>query len=427
MATEPISGDRIRRAIVELSWMVGGRGLSLVASLLYIRLTAQYLDKFEYGQLAVIIGLANGLYVLLGSPLGVPLIRIVNENADSAVGVYRLVIRYLFFVLGVSALLSVLIAITATRFWPAVKVSTGTFLSISLFVIFYSIYVVINAVFTAWRARGIVTGAECSLSLLRLILTFLWIWFASPGAGGVFIASALAFLPLIVIECWLLVRREPDILDRAQTFPAALVGRFWSLVRQNAPQVWINASIFFIDKPLFALVLPLEQVAVYTIMQQIARALSSLSIEMGVQFLMPYAFRGATRGSRLQLLASVALIALCGLIAIAVYLAGPQIAPLIASQKYAGLDPRLFAAMTFGVCLSFAVNALELKGYADFDVGRYLIGHVLQAVTFLGGGLIAAAHYGLPGIVTFLVLGALVRASAVVVLNQKASVPTKFS
>jgi O-antigen/teichoic acid export membrane protein len=423
MSLEPLSRNKFQRGAIEFGWMVGGRALALVASLLYIRLTAQILDKAEYGLLAVIVGIANGLHVLLGSPLAVPLIRIINENADNASGLYRLVGRYLVMVIGVSALLSILIAMTSARFWPEAKLSAGALISIAVFVSLYALYIVINAVFTAWRARGIVTGAQCSLALLRLLLTLPLIWFALPDAGSVFVASALAFLPLIAVQLWLLVRRQPGVLDLNSSFPAGLVDRFWSLVRQNAPQVWINASIFFIDKPLFALVLPLEQVAVYTIMQQIARALSSVFIEMGVQFMTPYAFLGATRGSRLHLFGPAALIASCGVIAVAVYFTGTQLATLVASQKYAGLDPFMLAAMTFGVCLSFAVNALELKGFTEFNIGRYIVGHALQAITFLGGGLVSAAHYGIIGVVTFLLLGALARALAVVLLNRGSRKP----
>jgi O-antigen/teichoic acid export membrane protein len=418
MANEPISFDRYWRAATELGWMVGGRAVALVASIVYIRLTAQYLDKAGYGQLAVIAGLANALVVVLGSPLNVPLVHIVIDNDDSAAGLYRLVRRYLFMVASVSALSSIAIAMAAGWLWPAANISTEALLTIAIFVVLYTLYMIINAVFVAWRARGIVTGAQCGLAMLRLLLTMPLIWFASPDAGAVFIVSALAFLPLIVIQAWLLVRRQPEVLSVGRHFPAKHVEQFWSLVRQNAPQVWINSTIFFIDKPLFALVLPLEQVAVYAIMQQIARALSSLSIETGLQFLMPYAFRSATRDSRLQIIASFGLIASCGVIALAVYFTGAQIVTLVASEKYAGLDPLLLAATTFGVCMTFAVNALELKGVTDIDINRYLIGHVLQAIVFLGGGLFAATHSGLTGIVAVLVLGALLRLAAVLALRR---------
>lgn len=419
MAGKAINLNRYWRAAIEFGWMVSGRVLALIASLVYIRLTAQYLGKADYGLLAVIVGIANGLFVLLGSPLGVPLIRIINENADSAAGVYRLIMRYFVIILGVSTLLLILIATAISRFGSSVQVPTGTLLAILLFVMLYVLYTIINAVFTAWRARGLVTGGQFSLACLRLLFTLPLIWFAAPDAHSVFIVSALAFLPIIAVQAWLLVRRQPVVLDRMASFPAELVERFWTLVRQNAPQVWINSSIFFIDKPLFALVLPLEQVAAYTIMQQIARAISSVFIEMGIQFLMPYAFHGATRGSRLQFVASVGLIASCSLIGVAVYVVGSQLLALVASQKYAGLDPLLLAATTFGVCLSFAVNALELKGFADFDIGQYIIGHLFQASVFLGGGLVAAMQFGLTGIVISLFLGAIVRATIVVILNRE--------
>jgi O-antigen/teichoic acid export membrane protein len=412
---------RYVRAAKEFSWLIGGRALALIASLLYIRITAQYLDMAGYGLLAVISGAANALYVFASSPLNLPITRIVNENGDSASGIRKLVSPYIA-ALFAGTTITVAVAYVIGAFWfPKVVLPKLAMASIPLFVVLYTIYSVMNSAFVAWRARGITAASQCSLAWLRLALTAPLIWSAIATPSSIFATFAAAFVPLLVVQGWILARRHPEAFDGKASLAPELVSSYWQLVRSYAPQVWINASIFFIDKPIFALVLPLEQVAIYAAMQQIARAISSLSIEMGVQFLMPYAFRLTSRHEGHPSAGFLALLAVSVGMSLFVFAFGHQVVELVVTDKYAAIEPVLLAATTFGVCLNFAVNALELKGFAEFSVGRYTIAHAMQFIVFLAGGAAGAARYGIRGIVTCLVFGALVRWAIIFLVNSKRS------
>lgn len=283
--------ERFRRLSVESFWIVLGQGLSLIGSLVLVRILTQHLDSWQFGELALSLAISALANQLIMGPLSGGVSRfysIAYEHND--------ILSYLraSFWLTTYATI-ILIIITSLIFFGLKTLDYQLWAKISVFAMVFAALsgynTILNGVQNAARQRIIVAFHGVLLAVFRIILVLIAIRWVGCSSIIVLVSYSLALL-IVNISQFVLVRRlvinrsdkpgarpwERDICKFSWPY-AAWGGLAWA--QQTSDRWALNAFV------------STNEVGFYAVILQLGYAPLNLATNLLTSFLSPILYQRA--------------------------------------------------------------------------------------------------------------------------------------
>lgn len=403
---QTVAKSSIHRIMVNVAWLLGGKGFAAVCSVVYLVILARTLGLKGFGHFSLIVGTAQALTAIAGFQTWRVVVRYgveyVHRQEWDQFGRLVAVCAVMDVVgaIGTCALAAVLIY----GFADALDLNPA-YVDIAFYYCFAS----------AWALNSAMTGVLRTLDrfdiiayleavpLLGRLIAALIVWWYGPSVAGFVVGWAIASLvgaALFWIEAY---RRVPGIFSRAT------VSQWRTGLQENAGIwrfLWITYLGSTIDAatkqgPLLAVgaIAGTRSAGLYRLASQLAQSLGKVSATL-TRAVYPEVARARVTSSftdfrklalRLSLMAGTAGL---GVVIIALLL-GRQLLELIGGADFAGgaaiLVPLAIAASLDLASIAFE-PVLHSTGHARFS----LIARTI-AVIVLGGGLLILTPIGPSG------------------------------
>jgi O-antigen/teichoic acid export membrane protein len=401
-----------KRHIFELLWIFGGQGLSMIGSLLLLKVLSKNISPDEFGNLALIISYSLIVTQVLSGPLsnGARRFFIIAGSEDDLYNYYlatqNLIKKYIFFVvLFFSFLVMTLIGFHQTNWILPV--------TLSFFIATISgASAILGSILSAARLRHLVAIFSLGNSLGKVVLVYAYIHFfneiESIAILSIYsiVALIVLFLQILVIRTRIKIKKTSNYkvnywMDKIKDYSYPFL--FWGAI------TWIQQGS---DKWALGYNASSEIVGVYSVLFQISFLPLTVLTNLLMDFLEPifFQFAGNARNTKNNEIIKtvafslvIATLILTVLLAILTFFIHETLVLILSSDiytKYSYLFPMLILAGGF-----FSAGQLvTVKILSELKSRALIPGKILPSLLGVILNIYLSKLYGIDGIAISLLI-----------------------
>ncbi len=413
--------------VAQLSWLGWGQIISLVLSLVSIKLTTS-IGPVGYGQFVLITSLGGLLSLSFFGPLEQGFVRYYFEfsKSEEQKSAY---LRIVFNTLKIAAGILCLIGIVA------VVIGIIFFQKTVLFMVSASVLIIISVISTPIAGLFNAMKLRREISIIQVlekvfIVAFLLLAAATMALDLTFVMVAItsSMAIFLVVRIWIYlkqinVRSSKESINHLKSESGkkiivyCLPFIFWG---------WLSWFQFNGERWVVNGFLTMTDVGKYGLSASIVNNSVVLAYGVFIQFLTPSIYDKFSTGNNAEKKKGYGLIKTASLLTfvlfcafgVLLYVGGEQIIHLLSTKEYV-IDALLLFLLTVGLGIFYVGQTLALVGFALQKPSAYIIPKIVSAILSMAGYIIGCMWIGLFGIVISILVSNVVYLVSVMLINRK--------